>query len=204
MALGRKQQSDVTAEQSQDVESEAPVSGEIEIPIPEGVTLPTLPGESFAELAGQLTGMTSARDLIKVKEGLVGVPMILTSFTFRWGAKPKDARFGDYVSVEAVTYDNRRVVFNDSSTGVRKQVAEYLKGIGVLTEADDPAQPFQTWDSDNLAKFGTWRGELEKSSFRIESEPGGVAIRFLCRHGLRKSAYFAEAVGKDAVTYYLD
>lgn len=181
-----------------------------EIDIPEGVQMPIRAGEDFASLAAKLNGMTDSRELLKVKQDAVGVPMILTSFTFRPGTSPdKGKTQGDYVSVEATTYDNRRLVFNDSSTGIRRQVVLWLIHQGVVTLGKDqtPDTAYQYWNSDKVK--GEFFGKLGKENLRFTAIGTGEPIRFLARHGLRASTYvIAEdqgGNGKDtATTYYLD
>lgn len=58
--------------------------------------------------------------LIDDKDTLIGIPMLLVTWEFRQGD------FGEYVSVKAITAgDNRKVVFNDGSTGIRDQLRRY-------------------------------------------------------------------------------
>jgi hypothetical protein len=182
--------------------------------VPEGVQMPIVPGEDFNTLAGELNGQTLSRELINTKGDLRGVPMILTSFTFRPGKTQEKGKMGDYVSVEAVTYDNRRVVFNDSSTGIRRQVVAWLTAQGNVEVPDvkgktgepDYDRPFQYWKSETV-KGGTFKGQTGQEHLRIEALPGGEPIRFLARHGLRESTYptpGATNLKDTSTTYYLD
>lgn len=172
--------------------------------------MPIRAGESFGDLATELNGMTDTRELLKVKHDLCGVPFIITSFTFRPGTSPdKGKTLGDYVSIEATTYDNRRVVFNDSSTGARRQAVIWLIHQGVLTLKDGqtPDTTYQYWDSD-LVK-GEYFGKLTEENLRFTAIGTGEPIRFLARHGLRASEYMIPKEqggnGKDkATTFYLD
>ena len=181
-----------------------------DIVIPEGVQMPIREGEDFSSLAAELNGMTDSRELLKVKQDAVGVPMILTSFTFRPGTSPdKGKTLGDYVSVEATTYDNRRIVFNDSSTGIRRQVVLWLIHRGVVTLGEDqtPDTSFQYWKSENVK--GEYFGKIGEEALRFTAIGTGELIRFLARHGLRASSYVISKEqggnGKDtATTYYLD
>jgi hypothetical protein len=188
-------------------------SAEVELPqfrMPEGTQMPILPGEDFNSLAKELVAATDSRELLKVKHDLIGVPMILTAFAFRYGAKKPGAEFGDYLSTEAVTFDNRRVVFNDSSTGIRLQVATWIHSTLKAAQKDpsadlfDPAQPWQTWEYDVLDRYGAWRGEGDKLSWLFTALPDGRPIRFLARHGLRVSEYVHSDSGSEAETFYLD
>lgn len=54
----------------------------------------------------------------KDKGQLVGVPFIILDWTLREGDN------GDYVSLEIVTQDNRKLIVNDGSTGILKQIRD--------------------------------------------------------------------------------
>ncbi len=75
---------------------------------------------SFDELMAQELDETRGHDLID-KDELVGIPFVITSFTFR----ESDMAAVEYVSVEAITRDNQRIVFNDGSTGIRRDLVNY-------------------------------------------------------------------------------
>lgn len=74
------------------------------------------------DLANSRGGIIDGKDLgiglevIEDKGQLCGVEMVLLQWTFNTGD------FGDFVSVTAVTKDNRKVVFNDGSTGILAQM----------------------------------------------------------------------------------
>jgi hypothetical protein len=181
-----------------------------DIVLPEGVQMPIRAGEDFASLAAELNGMTDSRELLKVKQDAVGVPQIITSFTFRPGTSPdKGKTLGDYVSVEATTFDNRRIVYNDSSTGIRRQVVAWLvhQGVVALKAGQSYDTAFQYWDSENTK--GEYVGKTGEEFVRFTAIGTGEPIRFLARHGLRASTYVVSKEqggnGKDtATTYYLD
>jgi len=75
--------------------------------------------EAFAILkaAGVEPTVINEYDLVD-KETLVGVPFIVLAYAFR------DGDYGDagFVSVEAITSENKKIVFNDGSTGIRDQL----------------------------------------------------------------------------------
>ncbi len=75
---------------------------------------------SFNELMAQDLDETRTRDLVE-KEELLGVPFVITSITFR----QSDMAKVEYASVEATTKDDRRIVFNDGSTGIRRDLVNY-------------------------------------------------------------------------------
>ena len=79
-------------------------------------------GDAVA-LANEKGGITDGKDLgigleVVEKEQLVGVEMILLEWRFNSGD------FGPFVSVTAMTKDNRKLVFNDGSTGIFSQLEE--------------------------------------------------------------------------------
>lgn len=60
------------------------------------------------------------------KSSLVGVPFLIIEWAFNTSAKFKDEN-GEplvFVSALAVTKHNEKVIFNDGSTGIRKQLAD--------------------------------------------------------------------------------
>lgn len=170
------------------------------LPLP--AVMPTLPGQSFSDLAApdSLTGMTDTADLLE-KQGLVGTPFIITAVTFRPGypIPGRPGILGDYVSVEVTTYDNRRVVFNDGSTGVRREIVEILVNSGTVTLGKDQSLDtrYQEWDSDKVS--GTWKtGDM----LYIDTV-GARPMRHLCRKGLRESVYQLPELPEESHTFYL-
>ena len=85
-------------------------------------------GDAVA-LANEKGGITDGKDLgigleVVEKEQLVGVEMILLEWRFNTGD------FGPFVSVTAMTKDNRKLVFNDGSTGIYAQLTEITDEAG--------------------------------------------------------------------------
>src|SRR5215472_677792 len=107
------------------------------------------------------------------KADLIGVPFVIIGLTYREGF-PRNGAVGDYVSVEVVTADaetmqtppvlaqigreptvfgNEPVVFNDSSTGIRRQLTELLANSGVIDvgkprgDENPYDKPYQFWKS---------------------------------------------------------
>jgi hypothetical protein len=200
----------VYKEQILTVKSESKPRSAAVAEIPEGTTMPIRPGEDFTTLASEINGMTDSRELVNTKEDLVGVPMIMTSFHFRPGKGTK-GMYADYVSVEATTYDNRRVVFNDSSTGIRRQIVNWLLAQESITLPPEdhkgyegPDTAYQLWSE---VKGGQWkRPDDPNSTLYISALPDGSPIRFLARYGLRASTYQTPggAPGDLSTTFYLD
>jgi hypothetical protein len=66
------------------------------------------------------------------KAELVGVPFLITGLWFQPGANDVN-----YVYVEGVTKEGEEFTINDSSTGIRAQLTEYLGRSGRLPEAGE-------------------------------------------------------------------
>lgn len=120
------------------------------------------------------------------KNSLLGHPFIITAVTFRYAGIRKGQGPRDYVSCEAVDKLNAAVVFNDGSTGVRRQIVQYLKSRGLL--ADD-------WDDD--APLVTMP---EQDGVTFDKSLGFVPL--FAPRGLRVSEYSNEYTD-EGVTYYL-
>jgi hypothetical protein len=173
------------------------------------------------------------------KPYLLGIPFAITGLTFRpippTKAQPGPR---DYVSVEAVLGSKRilerelrlgripnmesleglesvgiepdlRIVFNDGSTGVRRQLVMMLHTAGVIDAGGDKSMggaQFDRW-------FGAWThvdqwtkepdGESTDGVPRITHTGSGKPLVIACKRGLRVSEYFSEDAGQDATTYYL-
>lgn len=94
------------------------------------------------------------------KANLIGVSHIITKVVFR-PTPDKQAR--DYVSVEATVYTKEAdgtitrgedVVYNDGSTGVRRQIMEYLTAKGFRDDADPDARvtvPLKTPSDEGMS-----------------------------------------------------
>lgn len=117
------------------------------------------------------------------KADLFGVPFIIRRVVFR-GVTPTR----DYVSVEAIAKDKGSIVFNDGSTGIKRQIIEYLASRGKLTVTD---------------------GELDESpDMQVAAVDENVPFDILlhCPRGLRASEFVVQdgpAAGETATTYYL-
>lgn len=118
--------------------------------------------------------VVEGRDLVE-KEDLIGVPFIITSLTYRNGIGN-----ADYVSVEFTTlrepyYEG---VFNDGSTGVRRQTVQYLIAKQQVT-SDDPDTPLSGGEEDPHYE-----------------------VKLIASRGLRKSSYTHPEFGMSE-TFYL-
>lgn len=73
--------------------------------------------------AGVEAEQASEFELVKDKKTLVGIPMVFLNWRFN-----EDEKGREFVSVEAVTKDGRKVIFNDGSKrGIRDQLKDYTE-----------------------------------------------------------------------------
>ena len=167
----------------------------------------------FQSLRQQATAIVSEAQLEKDKWRLVGVPHAITRVTYRPGVKTKEG-LRDYVSIEAVVADdetlyreivrgrvpnvdtvealtvkpNEKVIYNDGSTGVRRQLTAMFHNLGIITVPNvttDMAAfdtPYFEWeaftqtgemngDKETDARSGHWRGGGAEGSVRRCSTP---------------------------------
>ncbi len=118
--------------------------------------------------AGLAVHVINTTELIEDKDTLIGKEFLIIAYRMN-----ADGDFGEFVSVMALTRDNRRIVFNDGSTGIKLQLAELAqKGI----------------TSRILCKDG-----LRRSDFRFDEKSGDIVKRTDPRYG----------DSKPAKTYYL-
>jgi hypothetical protein len=157
---------------------------------------------SFAELAERPIDQTEGRTKVDKAElagdeetGAKGTAFIITGFTMRDGATETG-----YVSVEAVTGNETDIVFNDSGTGVRDQLEDYLVGKGMISRPSRRS-PWSDWEIL----------DTERVQRRVSSK--GVTtlvvsdVALYVKGGLRVSSYeYTDAKGLKipAKTYYLD
>lgn len=180
-----------------------------------------------------LVGATVIRtaSLEQDKMTLVGVPMVITRVTYR----PKAAKTErGFVSVEAVIGDvphieqairrgwipnvervdqfpftpEELIVFNDGSTGIRRQLTILLQSAGLLDIGDRPDGDNSAFDRDwsawNAYRSGTMQNvgaDSEGNPVKIEV-PDFTDLRIFAPRGLRVSSYTADGIG-DATTFYL-
>lgn len=176
--------------------------------------------EEATSAAHEVMGHDLAKD--ELLDALIGVPFLITRFTFRPGIPASETtQFmakGDtyaYVSVEAVIapeveLKRRRVnvdtlpfdpgalvVFNDGSTGIYRQTVNYLEAIGFITLPEGPDE-----GSKGSVRFDlppTKWTEVHAGELSFDEDGNGiytVNVRLRCPRGLRKSTYdspFGEA-----------
>ncbi len=164
---------------------------------------------SFDELMATELDETRGHDLVDKNE-LVGIPFVITSFTFR----ESDMAAVEYVSVEAITKDNQRIVFNDGSVGIRRDLVNYCVGGEFIIVHDttkfDPNGSLQDMMNNeiiDLTEFIDVRFGPDGNFNATVHLPRGLFVK----RGLRKSEYGAspdydpkKGTGRPAgTTFYL-
>lgn len=164
-----------------------------------------------AMLAGNDVDVVEGSDLLD-KKLLEGVPHIITRIVFR----PSGKSDKNYVSVEAITKDNEQVVYNDGSTGIRRQLMNYALAKGWAVPAEEAhtviseakAQPNNVLDYGDLPiDMFDWDLPAE---MRFDNNGDRLVVisdlKLHAKRGLRPSDYkWKDENGKerDATTYYL-
>jgi hypothetical protein len=146
-------------------------------------------------------------------DALVGVPLVITRVTFRHGdicpdkGPIYDGKTGkDYVSAECLVHPahahkfaRRFVVFNDSSTGIYRQIVAALSSQGLITLNEELPEE---------GGMNATRYDVSFSGCRIT--PDGeeywtsptYGFHISCPEGLRRSDYAVPGKG-DGCTWYL-
>jgi len=172
---------------------------------------------SFAQLREGATAVIQSAQLEKEKARLLGIPHIITRVTYRPGIEEKD-----YVSIEAVVADagtleyevkrgrvpgasvfadltvepEERIVYNDGSTGIRRQLTHLLHNMGlieVLGVGQDLAvfdTPYFEWMT--FTQVGLMNGEAEGVKIEVPDftlSPSGTPLAIVVGHGLRISEF---------------
>lgn len=163
-------------------------------------------------------------DLVSDKDMLLGVPFIIVGVTFQMPVADKARPAGkrDYVSCRAIIGDKddlaeaeergwipgklafkpeERILFNDGSTGIRRDVVKILDAAGLikLGHEDDPARYDLPWTEWEECKQMAQQGENLVPEFTTNHR--GNLFTIQARRGLRRSDYTNEY--GDATTYYL-
>jgi hypothetical protein len=141
---------------------------------------------------------------------LVGVPFIIEGITFRQGdvnimPKGEAPFYRDYASVEALVhplfqgrFKRPRVVFNDGSTGIYRQLTQYLAAKGII-EVDDAYA--ETGEANGTRYDVSLSGPGFKEDATTREDRAFTGIRLVCPEGLRVSDY-RNAYG-EGKTWYL-
>lgn len=180
---------------------------------------------SYAELAGSDMYQIPGWDLVDNKDQLLGVPFIIVGVTFQMPVADKARPAGqrDYVSCRAVIggpdelaealernwipngalafKPEERILFNDGSTGVRRDIVKILHSSGLIDvgHEDDPARFDLPWTQWNSFSQSAQQGENVVPEFTTNHRGNLFALR--ARRGLRRSDYTNEY--GDSSTYYL-
>ena len=184
--------------------------------------------QSFDDLLAESHAEIPGWDLTKgdLLDELEGVPFMITRATFRRGFPSKKTKglWLSYVSLECViaseAYLKRRrvnmegkpfgpndhVVFNDGSTGVQRDVVEFLETSGWIKLPDGPAKG-KMEESRFDAPPSQWADILVGDSHFTNDATDpfleyNVDLRLLAPRGLRSSDYENEYT-KDGKTRYL-
>jgi hypothetical protein len=144
--------------------------------------------ESFQDLAAEADEGEEFR-LVEA-EDLIGQDFIIVSLRFFPGRRT------DYVNVRVVRPDGEKVCFNDSGSGVRRQLLGSLEQRGVLS-----CPPGITFADTIL--------DMEITHpWSMTADPGSDLLMHVdlrppmrCRRGLRKSVY--KRHGGDAYTFWI-
>lgn len=152
---------------------------------------------------------------------LMKVPFVIVSVTYRDGVKRMGMDYrDDYVSCEAIVAPepvlvqkvrmgrlkladisvepSERILFNDGSTGIYREITRYLHEKGIIRLPE----PIVETGGKGESSFDLPRSRWETGS---EAATSGIAIRLHCPRGLRFSEYENEytADGSRAKTRYI-
>jgi hypothetical protein len=157
--------------------------------------------ENARHAADEVIGysLVGGRENDETLDSLTGVPIIIENITIRLGdvIPPGHKTPRNYVSVEALIHPDYqslfkrpRVVFNDGSTGIYRQLIKYLEGKGYV-KCDE-----------SLPEEGEANATRYDVPFVADAaQPLSFEVRLFAPEGLRKSEYTGPA--GDATTWYL-
>lgn len=174
------------------------------------------PARDFQTLALEAQYFSKGFRLVQ-KADLLGVPHVIIGVTYREGYTRADKKPGDYVSIEAVVADkatlesspvrhalpreltvwgNESIVYNDGGTGIRRELTQMFHSLGLI-DVGTPKKNENPFDRP----YQEWVKGADLATTGIEADAEGVAFRFVCMRGLRKSEY--ESPFGPAVTFYI-
>lgn len=179
---------------------------------------------NYADLNAGETYKIPGWDLVDNKDHLMGVPFFIVGVTFQMPVADKARPSGerDYVSCRAIIGDQEaldeatqrgwipgklafkpeeRVLFNDGSTGIRRDIVKILHSAGLINVGHDgdPGRfdlPWTQWESFSQSAL---QGENLVPEF--VSNHRGNLFTIKARRGVRRSDYTNEY--GDSTTYYL-
>jgi len=166
--------------------------------VPQGTVdmakLRLLASKSQQDIAALLEGadFVTGRALVD-KASLTGEPFIITSVTFRKGYMDLNKVQHDYVSCEYTSLEDLPIdaVFNDGSTGIRRQVVQYLASKGLLPE--------HYVENPDTTVWGVLPAAVDENG---EGSDWEIPVKLVCARGLRVSEYSNEFTD-EGVTFYL-
>lgn len=178
------------------------------------------PDRDFAKLALEAQYYSKGFRLVD-KSVLINVPHVIIGVTYRPGYVASDGSQSDYVSIEAVVanketlestpirnllgrpidqlevFPNESVVYNDGSTGVRRELTGLFHSIGLIdvgTPASKNENPFDR-------SLFQWMTGAEEAQLGFTADKDGNPFRFIVARGLRRSDY--ESPYGPATTFYI-
>lgn len=174
----------------------------------------TFDWDTLIQSADVVAGADLAKDELKL--ALVGIPFVATRVVFRPGAARKSYVSTELVIGSADVLKRRRidmstlpwepgqsVVFNDGSTGVRRQLAQYLEAKGWITLPDGP-EGGKLGESKYDVPPEEWV-DITNGEIYFDENGRGIYtanIRLSCPRGLRKSEYTNDENPDGSVTCY--
>lgn len=163
--------------------------------------------------ADETEGYDLAKEL--VLDSLVGIPFLITALTFRPGETrwvsvecvlaPESEMVRRKIAIEDLPFSpGDQVVFNDSGTGIYRQLAAYCEARGYMTAPKDMPSEGARGESRYDLPFTQWdivAGDVRAS--RDGRLTWRVPVRLLCKRGIRLSEYSIEGVPGESKTRYL-
>lgn len=165
------------------------------------------------------------------KDELLGVPHIITAVTYQQPRKMSEDKMRDFVSVEATLGDievldnaikrgwipnvssladlkfepGERVVYNDGSTGIRRQLTKMFHEIGAINvggDYDEEGERIYDRCWADWEAFAEVRSMGDYEVPTVTKNHKGNQLGISAKRGLYASTY-SNDYAEDAVTYYL-
>lgn len=196
------------------------------VAVAENLTQPVteyVPGTEEWAMPGSdtLAGHDLAKD--ELLDSLVGIPFVITRLTFRKGIPRSDGTFKAVCAVETAiapeeVLKRRRVnmaemafepgdqvVFNDGSTGIYRQLVDYLNAKGFILIPEDLPESGSYGETRFDLAHWEWtavnNGEL--STDKNGDPVYTINVRLVCPRGLRLSTYPSDYNPSGGKTRYL-
>lgn len=170
---------------------------------------------SFAALQNEnALAVIQSAELERDKNLLLGVPHVITRVTYRPGIDDKDyvsveATLGDYAAlshavlrkwipnvatVDDLVFDpEERIVYNDGSTGIRRQLTMILHNAGIINvgpveDGFSYDRPYTEWESFNqVGKMNNESGDDKIEVPDIQHNGNDAPLAIFAMRGLRVS-----------------